>query len=645
MTEQEPPARFRRPIALLALSLMLAATPSGVQAFEIFGLDLFGRDEPAEEDLVIGEPQNYEVEFVVAPAEDNGDVEDDLRAASMLWADREDPASGAAGLIAKARGDYRRLLATLYAQGRYGGVISIRIDGREASQLAPDAELAEPATVVVSVDPGPLFVFRQATIENQAPPAANRRDRVDDPREEGYAPGEIAESGVILRAERLAVEAWRQQGYAKAEAADRRVVAAHEADVVDSHITIEPGRKAYYGTVTVQGTERMDPGFVAFMTGLRAGGEYDPDDIERASTRIARMDVFRAARFQEAEEIGPDGILPISLIVQERLPRRFGIGGTYSTLDGLGLEAFWLHRNLFGRAERLRIEGRVAGIGNTLDPEELTYRVGATFTRPGIYTPDTDFSSSIYGDREVLEAYTRTSVSADAGITHLFTEELSARFFVNAARSRFNDDVFGIRDFMTAGFLGGLAYDSRDNAADATEGLYLETLVEPFYEFEYGNAAIRTTAEARAYYGIDADDRFVIAGRVKIGTLFGPPISELPPDRLFFAGGGGSVRGYAYRNIGVERGDEIVGGRSLGEVSIEARARITDTIGAVVFADAGYVGADSIPDFSEDVRIGVGAGLRYLTGLGPLRFDVAVPLDRREDDPRVAFYVGIGQAF
>ncbi len=645
MTEQEPPARFRRPIALLALSLMLAAVPAGAQAFEIFGLKLFGRDEPAEEDLVIGEPQNYEVEFVVAPAADGGDVEDGLKAASVLWADRDDPASGAAGLVAKARGDYRRLLASLYSQGRYGGVISIRIDGREASELPPDAGLAEPAAVVVDIDPGPVFVFREATIGNQAPPATSRRDRVDDPREEGYAPGEVAGSGTILRAERLAVEAWRQQGHAKAEAAERRVVAAHEADVVDAHIAVEPGRKAYYGDVAVQGTERMDPGFVAFMTGLRAGGEYDPDDLERASTRIARMDVFRAARFREADEIGPDGILPISFIVQERLPRRFGVGGTYSTLDGLGLEAFWLHRNLFGRAERLRIEGRVAGIGNSFDPKELTYRAGATFTKPGIYTPDTDFSASIYGDREVLDAYTRTAVSADAGITHLFTEELSARFFVNASRSRFNDDVFGIRDFMTAGVLGGLAFDSRDDAANATEGIFLEGLVEPFYEFEYGNAAVRTTAEARVYYGIDADDRFVLAGRVKIGTLFGPSISELPPDKLFFAGGGGSVRGYAYRNIGVERGDDIVGGRSLGEISIEARARITDTIGAVAFADAGYVGADSVPGFSEDVRIGVGVGLRYLTGLGPLRLDVAVPLDRRDDDPRVAFYVGIGQAF
>src|SRR5690606_4163841 len=170
--------------------------------------------------------------------------------------------------------------------------------------------------------------------------------------------------------------------------------------------------------------------------------------------------------------------------------------------------------------------------------------------------------------------------------------------------------------------------------------------IEPFYEFQYGNAAVKATAEARAYYGFGADNRFVLAGRLKLGMLAGASIAELPPDMLFFAGGGGSVRGYAYRNIGVPTGaGNMVGGRSLAEGSVVALVRVTDSIGIVGFADAGYVGEDTIPGFSEDVRVGVGAGLRYLTALGPIRLDVAVPLDRRAGDPSVGVYVGIGQAF
>ncbi|WP_309086064.1 autotransporter assembly complex family protein [Chelativorans sp.] len=626
-------------MAVLCAASLVAPAPA--LALEIFGLRLFERDRP--EDEVIGTPQPYTVDFVVQGEEDG--IERTLRRASRLWGGRDEPASGAAGLIATARGDYRRLLNALYADARYGGTISITIDGREAADLPPDAELASPAAVRVSIDPGPLFHFAEAGIVNQAPPARNRRDRVENPVDEGFRIGEPARSGVIIGAGQLAEEAWRQQGHAKATVVERRVTAEHPSNTIDAELVVDPGRYAVFGPVSVTGTERMDPGFVARQTGIQPGKEYDPDDLREARDNLTRLDVFRSARVQEAETIGPDGTLPIQVILQERLPRRFGAGGSFSTVDGLGLEAFWLHRNLFGRAERLRIEGKVAGIGATIDPEDFTYRTGVTFTKPGIYTPKTDLVASLFGDREVLDIYTRTGVTAELGITHGFTDELTGRFVLRGGYAEFEDDVFGIRDFVTVGFLGGIAYDSRDNAADATEGIFTELTVEPFYEFNYGNAAVRMVADGRAYYSFDEEDRFVVAGRVRLGAVVDPPIEETPPDRLFLAGGGGSVRGYEYRSIGVETPLGTVGGRSLIEASAELRVRVTRSIGLVAFADAGYVGESAVPDFSEDLRIGVGAGLRYLTGFGPIRLDVAVPLDPREDDPAVAFYVGIGQAF
>lgn len=626
-------------VATAALGVLFLHAPQA-NALNIFGLRLFEREQP--EEVVIGTPQPYTVEFAVTG--DDGTIERALKQASRLWNDREAPASGAAGLIAKARGDYLRLLDALYAEARYGPIISITIDGREADNLPPDAELRRPATVRIAVDPGPLFHFREARIVNSAPPAADPRDAVDDPAKRGFRAGELAESGAIIEAGRLAKEAWRQQGHAKAEVIERRIVAAHDASVIDATLTVAPGPYAVFGPVSVSGTDRMNADYVAWMTGLPVGREYDPDDLKEAQDRLARLDVFRSLRVQEADQIGPGGTLPIEVIVQERLPRRFGAGGSYSTVDGLGVEAFWLHRNLFGRAERLRLEGRVAGIGETVDPEDLTYRAGITFTRPGVFTPDTDFSASIFGDREVLDIYTRNGVTAQTGFSHRFSEELTARLFANAGYGHFEDD-FGEREFITAGFLGGIAYDRRDNPADATRGIFAELTVEPFYEFNYGNAAARVVAEARAYYSIDDDSRIVLAGRMKLGSIFDPPIEETPPDKLFLAGGGGSVRGYAYRNIGVDIPGGTTGGRSLIEVSGEVRVRVTPTIGLVGFVDAGYVDEEAIPEFSGDLRVGVGAGLRYLTGFGPIRLDVATPLDPGPDDPSVAFYVGIGQAF
>nr|WP_244444506.1 autotransporter assembly complex family protein [Nitratireductor basaltis] len=627
-----------RPFARTVLAASIAIAPLPAYGFELFGLRLFGKDKQETVDT-IGTPQDFEVEFTVVG--ENDELSRELKKASTLWKDRDEPASGAGGLIAKARGDYRRILNELYANARYGGTISITINGQQASEILPDSEFPNPVQVMVRIDPGPEFVFSTARVENEAPPAGPG-DEVEVA--DGFARGLPARSGAIIKAGRLAAEAWQQQGYAKARVAERRVVAAHDADTIDATIVLEPGRYARLGGVSVRGTERMNARFVARHTGLKPGEEYDPDDIELARERINRLGVFRSARVETAEEIGEDGILPVNVIVQERLPRRFGVGGSYSTVDGLGLEAYWLHRNLFGRAESLRVEGKVSGIGESIDPEDFTYRLGGTFTRPGIYLPETDFVASLYGEREVLDAYTRTGVSGEVGVTHRFTPDLSGRLFANGGWARFEDD-FGTREFVTAGLLGAVTYDTRDNPADATEGIFAEVTLEPYYEFNYGNAALRMIAEARAYYSFDEEDRFVIAGRAKIGALLDPPALKTPPDKLFFAGGGGSVRGYAYRNIGVRDGENLRGGHSLAEASAELRVRITDTIGAVAFADAGYVGAEAFPDFSEDLKVGVGAGLRYLTALGPIRLDAAVPLDPETDDPDFAFYVGIGQAF
>ncbi|MBX8799786.1 outer membrane protein assembly factor [Ochrobactrum sp. MR28] len=631
----------------------MAATPA--HAFELFGIKLWGKDTAEEADDVIAEPKRYKVEVTSSGNRTNkdgkaADVDDLIKGASRLVADEEKAASGSGGLLAKARGDYRRLLMALYGEGRYGGTISIKVDGQEVADLPADTQLPDTSNIVINVDPGPQFLFARASITELAPPVEERRNKLQTPEEAGFKSGELAKSGVILKAERLAVEAWRRQGYAKAKIANENVVADHAGNVVDADITVEPGQLAHYGPLTVQGTARMDPEFVAYMADLKPGERYDPADLERTRRRLARMDVFRSTTIQEAQEINRDGSLPLDLIVQERKPRRFGVGANYSTLDGAGVEAFWMHRNLFGKAERLRFDAKVSGIGgsqdSSFDPKNFTYQLGTTFTKPGVFTPDTDFVSSLTGKREVLDNYTETSVNGQAGFTHIFDEYMSGRLFANVSHARFDDDFYGKRDFFTVGMLGGILLDKRNSQTNATSGYYADGVIEPFYEIKNGSFSTKFTAEGRGYYGFGENDRIVLAGRLKVGSIVGADMKDLPPDKVFFAGGGGSVRGYAYRSIGVKKpGDVVIGGRSLVEMSGEVRTKVTDSIGVVGFVDGGYVGEETYPDFAENLRLGAGAGLRYDTSLGPIRFDVAVPLNRSKGDSSFAFYVGIGQAF
>ncbi|MGV8953544.1 MAG: autotransporter assembly complex protein TamA [Cypionkella sp.] len=616
----------------------LSAAP--VAAFDLFGLKLF-EDPKAADAALLADPQPYKVNLSV---NGDGDIEGAVRNASSLVADQDQPASGAAGLLAKGRGDYRRIVAALYNEGYYGGVVSIRVGGQEAAKLAPDTDLPDPVEVAIVVEPGPLFHFNSVNIVNVAPVSSDWADYVPPASSRGLNSGDIAKAGAIVKAEALALEAWRQLGYAKAEIANRNVVADHATSTVDVTITVNPGMKAAFGPVAVSGTERMDPDFVRRQTGLAVGEEYDPDTLARAQKRLDRLEVFSSARLEAAQSIGADGLLPYSLIVQELPGARFGVGANYSSIDGLGVEAFHLWRNLFGQAERLRLDAKVASIAYPIDTTQFDYLFGGTFTKPGVFTPDTDLVAAVSAERTVYPTYTQTSANGKLGLTHMFSDQITFEGGATLDRSRF-DDTFGTRDFTTAGVYAGATLDFRNDKVDATSGWYAKVSVEPFYEFRFANPGAKFTVEGRTYFGFAEDDKFVLAGRVKAGAVVGPSQAEISPDKLFFAGGGGSVRGYGYKSIGVNDGQgNVTGGRYLLEASLEARAKVTDTIGVVGFLDGGYVAADVFPGL-EDLRIGAGLGVRYYTGLGPLRLDVAIPLNKKAGDSDYAVYVGIGQAF
>jgi len=653
-------ARQRARLALIVLAALCCALifSTAAPAFELFGIHLWGKKSAEVENFeTIGEPKTYQLSFDAAGDEDLTKI---IRQASSLAVDEGKPVSGSAGLIAKAQADYRRILGALYEQGYYGGTISITLNGQEAADFELDSELPEQSTIIIAVDTGAAYHFTRAEIGPLSEaPATKKSFSLFGKKRAGIKPppnfkiGQIARSTSILQAETQAIEGWRHAGRPKARVSERTVVADHESHAIEADITIDPGAQAVYGDISVQNRSeqaRMDSAYIAWMSGLKPGQIYNAQDLKRAQKRLARLDVFRSLTLTEAEEIAADGTLPITLDVQERSPRRIGAGAVYSTLDGAGFNAYWLHRNLFGHAERLRLDAKISGIGgshdNSFHPENYSYSLAANFTRPGIFTPDTDFITNAKIEREVLENYTATGLYLQSGLSHIFNDELVGRASIHASRSRTKDDHFGGRNFVLVGLSGALEFDNRDDKNNAKSGFYAQAVLEPVYEAEYGNFITKSSLEGRAYHAVDGQGRFVLAARAKIGSLIGAKADEIPSNMLFFAGGGGSVRGYGYRNIGVKVApNKVIGGRSLIEASGEARVEITEDIGLVGFVDVGQVGENSLPDFSSGLKWGTGVGLRYKTSLGPLRLDVARPIEGEKGDPDLGIYIGIGQSF
>lgn len=624
-------ARNRAWVRWIAASALLVTGSTPSAAIEIFGFKFF---EPAEtETIELIDPLEYTVEVVADPEFES--VAAAISGASVLVGNSDRPASGSSGLLTAARNDYSRIVDALYGLGRYGPDLSITINGAEAAALPFDVEITGPATVVITANAGPLYFFQTAGIENRHPGTELAAT--------GFARGEVASSTAIRDAGLLAVEAWQNAGHAKASVAKADVIADHAKRRIEAVLTIDAGPQLSYGPLAVTGTGRVDHDFVRYMADLPAGAVYDPEQIGRGRQRLVDLDTFRAVDLVEGEVSG--STLPIEIALTDRLLRRFGIGASINSIDGVGLEGFWLHRNLFGRAERLRFDGAVQGIGRSSDLNDYDYSAIATFIKPGVFNPDTDLRTSFGAAYENQPNFSKLAIDAEAGLSTVFSKYLRGDANLIWERSRVDDDL-GRRRFTLVGVEFALTFDDRDDPLDATRGTFAEATLFPFYERRYNGVAARAQVELRNYQTFGPENAVTVAGRAKVGSVINIPAISAPPQTLFFSGGGGSVRGYPFLSNGVTLANgNVVGGLSVVELSGEIRTRLNDRIGAVAFVDAGLVGAGTFPTLTDPWEVGVGAGLRWQTGLGPLRIDLARGLDLSGSDPEIALYIGLGQTF
>lgn len=620
-----------------ALAVILPVGPAA--AFKIFGIQLFGKseEEPAPETEQVVDPVNYDVSLTV----DDPSLKEDLDSVSVLVGDVGKPASGSVGLLSRARNDKRRLVAALYAQARYGATVEIAINGRPFEQIPIDAVLNRggKAHVAIYVKAGPVFTFAQ-------PDAATDSGEPIDISQYGVTAGAEARSELVVQAGRELVLAWREKGYAFASISESNLTADHRTDELEVTVRLAPGPLAVFGDVSVVGATDVDPDFIARQADIPRGGTYNPTVLADAAARLRGLGVFNSVVIEEGETPVDGDEVPITITVAERKKRTLGAGVTAATTDGLGVEGFWTHRNLFGRAENLRIEGGVTGIGRSNFSGGLDYNITATFRKPGVFTPRTNFRASAEALLQDTDAYDKQSVAGAVGFEHRFSDTLNGEIDLKYEYADYENASFGPDRASLLSLPGQIVWDTRDNRLNPTRGFRLLFYSEPTYDSENSNMFYKTSGSFSAYQAVNEARTFVMAGRVAAGSILGSSLSAIPPDRRFYAGGGGSIRGYTYQNAGPRSATgQPTGGLSFIETSAELRFLATERIGLVAFVDSGGAFESSTPGQGGTWYTGAGAGVRYLTPVGPLRVDVAVPLNKISGDPSVAFYLGLGQAF
>ena len=590
------------------------------------------------------EPPGIAYRVEVTP-KDDGPLVSSIQAVSQLIKLEDTAPTDGYGLLARARADLPRITEALRADGFWGGAARIEIAGQDVTR--PDAspqttDPANPLPVAVILTPGPRYRIGQILIRSEPvqEDALVERAAVDL----RLAEGDPARPADILAAEEALLLALRRAGHPLASIVARDAVVDHDTQTMDITWRIAPGPLADFARPTVTGTTRTDPAPLTRLMARRLEGQpYSPERLERARRTMMGLGVFSFVRAQEAPALDQAGRLPVHFQVQER--PRHAVGGRlgYETNYGLTASGYWEDRNIFGSADRLRLEGEVAGLGET-GVDNATYRAFATLRTPEFLDRDMQSLTQIGAVRERLPAYDRNAALASFTLEHRLTDTMAISGGPNYEEGRIGRDG-DMNAFRLFGVMSIFRYDNTTNPLDPRQGQRFSISATPYYSALDSNKFTRILATGSSYFDITGDGGSVLALRAALGSAPGADWDEITLDKRFYAGGGGSVRGYTYQSIGPrDAANRPLGGASLVETSIEWRQRLTRSWGMAAFLDAGSVGEEAKPDFSG-LRAGTGLGVRYLTAIGPIRFDVGVPLNRQKDDPSFAIYIGFGQAF
>lgn len=627
---------LRLPKSLVPAKRALGA---GLAAVALSGCGVLGLGEPEAATPASGE------EVIAAQAEDDlggpriaydvtiaGVESDDLRSAlegvSRLLQLKDEPPPSVLALRRRAAEDADRMGRVLRSRGLYAGTVAVEIVAE-----------AEPAGVTLTVTPGPLYGITEFSVEYADPPPPDGADVPRTMADLGIEKGQPAVSEDILAAVNKVTEILRQRGYPFGKALGQKARVDHAARSMAVTVQADSGPTAVYGETTFSGMTGVEAGYLRDQIPWRQGARFDQREVQALRRTLLDTGLFTTVSVKPADGVGANDALPVAVEVEEADHRSIGAGARFSSSLGLGTNLFWEHRNLLGRDEDFRAE---------LDLSQQSRSLGAEFSKPTFLGRKNQF---LRADAEIaeeeFEAYDRTGAAAEVSVERRLSPTWTASVGTGVEYAVIDDD----NDEHTSTLWGFPLHawrDATDSKLDPRNGSRLDFAVTPYvgtYDDPVG--FVKNRAEARFYQPLSDDEWTVLAGRVAIGAIFGSDRDAIPPDKRFYAGGGGSVRGYGYQlATDLDAANDPVGGKSLFEVGLELRRQVSETIGIVPFVEGGRAFASQMPSFGDGLFWGAGIGVRYFSPVGPVRFDVAVPLERRAnvDDP-FQIYISLGQAF
>ena len=519
----------------------------------------------------------------------------------------------------------------------------LRSEGYYGYQVEPDVSEADPPRPLVQIKPGPQFTIGTSTLDwrGEAPdPQAQTAAR------EAMAlrPGSPGRAVEVISAEGRVVAAIQKRGYADAAAEPREVIVDHQDHTVRPTYRIVAGRLVRLNGLEITNTGRTNPEWLRRLAPWSAGDTYDPEDVAELERRLLDTSAYDSVTVALApvEQTTADGLRPVVVSVAERKPRTIEAGASYATIDGIGVNARWTHYNRLRRADTLSLYGQLS---------DRDSRLGGDISLPHWRRPQQTLKFGTSAYRQETDAYDETGAEAHADVTRRYGKTSYVTVGASAAASRSDEIRAGTltnlgRDLITLTTLGDVLLDRSNDPLNPTRGWRLSVRLEPTMILGDTNLPyLRALTQGTYYQPLDKQAKTVIAGRLRLGRILNGTVDQIPASQRFYAGGGGSVRGFPYQAVGPRLEDNTPrGGVFLFESSFEVRRDLTDKWGFAAFVDAGAVGSSGPIDF-QDLAVGAGIGVRYNLGFAPIRIDVATPVARRKGEQPIQVYLSIGQSF
>ncbi len=592
------------------------------------------------------DPQSYSVSF--APTGNNA-LDGALQSASQLQALRATAPVSPFALVSRAKQDLDRFETVLHSFGYYQGKVEATIDGQALDDPAlPDRLAAIPqgtsVTIAVKAELGPLYHLRHITLDGPVP-----RDAAE---KLGLSAGQPAVAADVLAAGTRLLTALQEDGYALARVDPPVATEIPAEQALDVSFKVDPGARAHIGAIAIEGLTSVNESFVRRRLLLHSGELYQPSKIDAARQDLAASGVFSGVTVRAGNAIAPDGTIPITFDVRERPKRIVGVTGAYSTDLGISAKVGWSHRNLFGNAEQLNLSAAATGLGGTAITSP-GYNLTAQLVKPDFLRRDQSIEFNLGAIKQSLQAYDQRAETAGTVLRRKFSPLWNGSVGLTGEQERISQE--GVTSHFTlVGVPLTVNYDSTgltDPLQDPTHGIRAGFLATPTHSFAGRDITfLIIQASGSTYFdlatlGISEPGRSVVALRGLVGTVQGASQFDLPPDERFYAGGSATVRGFRYQSVGPLFDDgNPMGGTAIDAATVEFRQRLFGNFGAAAFVDAGQVSAQHVP-FTGTLRVGTGLGVRYYTPIGPVRVDVAVPLNKARRGDSFELYIGLGQAF